>query len=219
MLRWDLPHFEHIQFGRMRFPDRAMSTRMGNILKLEEVLDEAVQRAERLIKEHECALEGEGRQELAEMVGVGSLVYVILSQNRKSDLIFTWERSLTFEGNSAPYLQYTHARARSVLRKGAVVHIDPPASLPSLHPREGELLKQLSRFPQILEQARIDGMPHKLTHYLYALCQSFNALYNALPILEAPQELRTLRLALTELTADVLKVGAELLTLRVPDRM
>lgn len=221
MLGWEIPHLEHVVFGRMRFPDKAMSTRKGTVLKLEEVLDEAVQRADTLIAEHESEVSGGERECLAEMMGVGSVVYTILSQSRTSDIVFTWEKALAFEGNSAPYLQYTHARTRSVLRKAGVASSDTdlPKDLRRVEPPEALLLRALLQFPSVLEEARRDAMPHKLTQFLYQLCQSYNRLYNVLPILEAGEPQRAWRLVLTALTADVLRTGTELLTLRVPDRM
>ena len=94
-----------------------------------------------------------------------------------------------------------------------------PSQIASLETQEVRLLRTLARFPRVLDEARADAMPHKLSQYLYTLCQNFNAFYNALPILDAGEQKQSLRLALTELSADVLKVGAELLTMRVPDRM
>ncbi len=215
--QWELPKLEHVLFGRMSFSDKAMSTRKGNILRLEEVLGEAVKRAETLIKERGEKIQTDDPKELAEMMGVGALVYGILSQNRKMDMVFDWDKMLTFEGNSAPYLQYTHARARSVLRKagsdGSVSDIQ------ELTNKERLLIKLILMFGETVEDARTEHLPHKLTNYLYELCQAFNSFYNADEILTAPTASRDFRLALTKLTADVLKTGAELLTLRVPDRM
>jgi len=218
-LGWELPHLEHVIFGRMSFPEKSMSTRKGNILRLEDALDEAVKRADVLIAEKESDVEGSEKEELAEMVGVGAFVYSILNQNRKSDMTFTWEKTMTFEGNSGPYIQYTHARARSVLRKAEVETIDPPSSIDGLDTRELLLMRHMVQFPFVLDEAREEVMPHKLTQYLYELCQEFNSFYNALPILKAEEPQRTLRLALTQLTADIIKTGAEILTLRVPDHM
>jgi len=218
-LGWNLPHLEHVVIGRMSFPDKSMSTRKGNIIQLEKALDEAITRADKLIAEKASEIEGAERTELAEIVGVGAFVYGVVSQNRKQNMIFTWDKALTFEGNSGPYLQYTHARARSVLRKADVQKITPPNSVPSLENAELLLMRRMNEFPEILESARAEAMPHKLTNYLYALSQDFNFFYNALPILNAAEPARALRIALTGLTADILKCGAEILTLRVPDRM
>ena len=216
-LGWTLPHFENVLFGRMRFADQKMSTRKGTVMKLEHVVDEAVARATAIIDERGEAIQTDDAAALAEMMGSGALVYGILSQNRKMDIVFDWDKFLTFEGNSAPYLQYTHARASSVLRKA-----ESQGALEAngaLGASDRALVSMLLQFPAALDAARTEHLPHKLAHYLYELCQHFNAFYNASPILKASAAERDLRLGLTALTASVLKTGAELLTLRVPDRM
>ncbi len=221
MLGWKLPHLEHVYFGRMSFTDKKMSTRKGNILKLDDVLEEAVKQAEKVIDEHRETIQTDDADELAEMMGIGSVVYGILSQNRKMDIVFDWDKMLSFEGNSAPYLQYTHARARSVLRKAGADKKRPsfPAAIQSLTEKERVLIRALLQFPSVLEDARENHMPHKLATFLYGLCQDFNAFYNVDPILTSEGETRELRIALTAFSANVLKVGAEILTLRVPERM
>ena len=217
-LQWNLPAFENVLVGRMRFADKSMSTRKGNILKLEEVLNEAVEYAAEVIAHHGDKIQAEDPKELAEMMGVGSVAYGIVSQNRKQDIVFDWEKFLSFDGNSAPYLQYTHARAKSVLDK-AGSEGELSADVTEFQLKERVLLGTLLQFASVLEEARASHMPHVLCNYLYALCQDYNALYNDLPILQAEELEKGNRLALTSLTASVLRTGAELLTLRVPDRM
>ncbi len=220
LLGWDLPVLEHTLFGRMRFADSTMSTRKGKVVKLEEVLDEGVRRAQKILKDRGEAIQTDDPAGLAEMMGVGALVYGILSQNRKMDIVFDWEKMLSFEGNSAPYLQYTHARARSVLAKGkAAKKLHIPEKIEELSEHDRKLVNVILQFSRVLAEARDERLPHKLANYLYALCQQFNAFYNAVPILQAEEPLRTLRLALTSLTADVLRAGASILTIQVPDRM
>src|SRR3989338_6751268 len=218
-LGWDLPHLEHVQFGRMSFKDRKMSTRKGNILKLEEVLDEAVRRADQIIAERGDAIQSDDPKELSEMMGIGAVVYGILSQNLKMDMVFDWDKMLSFEGNSAPYIQYTHARARSILRKAEMESCDLPEKIETLTEKERLLIGTLLRFSDVLQDALEQHMPHKIANYLYELCQDYNAFYTSEPILKAPEPERALRIALTSFTAGVLKTGATLLTLRVPDRM
>ena len=216
-LGWEVPHLEHVVFGRMRFADTKMSTRAGTVLKLEHVLDEAVDRAGSVIDEHRDTIQTDDRNALAEMMGTGALVYGILSQNRKMDIVFDWEKFLSFDGNSAPYLQYTYARARSVLRKAGGEGVGAEAT--SITPAERTLLVRLLQFPCVLQESRDDHMPHKLCQYLYQLCQAYNAFYNTDPILTASSPVRDVRVLLTACTASVLRTGAELLTLQVPDRM
>ena len=219
LLGWKLPELEHVVYGRMRFTDKKMSTRKGNIVKLNDVLDEAVKRAQDKIEEHKEDIQADDLDDLADMMGTGAVVYGILSQNRKMDIIFDWDRMLSFEGNSAPYLQYTHARARSVLRKAETEKPIIPKDITELTEKERALTNTLLKFPAVMEEARAANMPHILTNYLFALCQSFNTFYNAEPILKAPEPQKSIRLFLTSLTASVLKSGATILTIRVPDRM
>lgn len=220
MLQWELPaHWEHLSFGRMRFADQGMSTRKGNVLKLEDVMNQAVARAKTLIAERGDKIQTDDPDALAEMMGVGALVYGILSQNRKMDMVFDWGKMLTFEGNSAPYLQYTYARARSVLRKAGAQESLSPDNVANLSSHERTLLKSLALFGPVLDEARTEHLPHKLATYLYELCQSFNAFYNADDILTATGATKDLRLSLTSAFARVLKTGAQILTLRVPERM
>ncbi|MBI3332084.1 arginine--tRNA ligase [Candidatus Peregrinibacteria bacterium] len=220
MLGWKLPDFENVLVGRMRFADKKMSTRKGNILKLEEVLDEAVRRADTIIADRGDSIQTDDPKELSEMMGIGAVVYGILSQNRKMDLVFDWDKMLSFEGNSAPYLQYTHARAKSVLRKSDQQDFSFPKEIKALTEKERVVIGTLLQFQSVLDDALETHMPHKLANFLYQLSQDYNAFYNGEPILQADQaEERALRLALTSLTATVLKTGAELLTLRVPERM
>lgn len=218
-LGWDAPHLEHVVFGRMRFPDASMSTRKGTVLKLEDVLNEAVRRARAVIDAHGETVQTDNPDALAEMMGVGAIVYGVLSQNRKKDMVFQWETALSLDGNSAPYLQYTHARARSVLRKANVDDADFPEDVSELTPQERFLINVLCGFPEALAEARRDRLPHILAHHLFAICQGFNAFYNVEPILQAPVLKRRLRLALTLLTATVLRTGAALLCIEVPERM
>lgn len=216
-LGWDLPHLEHVIVGRMRFQNKSMSTRKGNILRLGEFLDEAVTRASAVIEEHGESIQTDDPAGLAEMMGVGAVVYGIVSQNRRMDMVFDLEKFLSFEGNSAPYLQYTHARAKSVLEKGG--DIGSVSDVADLTDGERALINMLLKFSNALEEARSSHMPHTLANFLFSLCQQFNAFYNTEPILKAPEPKKALRLRLTELTATVLKTGASLLTLSVPDRM
>jgi len=216
-LGWKLPHLEHIVFGRMRFADKSMSTRKGNILKLQDVLDEAYRRAGEVIEKHGEKIQTENADTLAEMMGQGAVVYGVLSQNRKMDMIFDWDKALSFEGNSAPYLQYTHARARSVVAKAG--EVGPVPNIETLTTKERLMLNTLMQFASVLEDMRKNAMPHILAHYLYELCQDYNSFYNEDPIVKAQEPARTFRVHLTTLTADVIKTGAELLTISVPDRM
>jgi arginyl-tRNA synthetase len=216
-LGMDITGFENVLVGRMRYADKSMSTRKGNVLKLDEVLSEAVKKAEEKIAEHGDQIQSDNPQELAQMMGIGAVAYGVVSQNRKQDIVFDWDKFLSFEGNSAPYLQYTHARARSVVEKAGGA--TQPQKISQLSEKERLLLSTLLQFDRVLEEARKNHMPHILANFLFELCQDYNTFYNAEPILKAEEPARSLRVHLTDLTADVIKTGAKLLTLSVPDRM
>ncbi len=218
-LTWELPHLEHVVFGRMRFADASMSTRKGNTLKLEDVLTEAVSRASKVIEERGEKIQTDDPEDLAEMMGVGSVVYGVLSQNRKLDLVFDWDKMLSFEGNSAPYLQYTYARARSILRKAHLDHAPLADVTHDFSAQERLLVKLISAFGDTLDTARREHMPHKLCQYLYDLCQAFNTFYSTDEILKAEVPIRDFRLGLTAAASSVLRSGAQILTLRLPERM
>lgn len=211
--------FENILVGRMRFVDKSMSTRKGNVLRLSELLDEAVTKAATAIEEHGDAVQTDDAKQLAEYMGIGAVSYGILSQNRKQDLVFDWNRFLALDGNSAPYLQYTYARAKSVLRKAEHDSFIDINSVDQLTPKERELLNTLSRWPQIITHARESHLPHLLCTYLYSLSQIFNSFYSVEPILQAEESGRVLRLNLVYLTASVLQRGATILTISLPERM
>lgn len=219
-LQWDLPFFENVLLGRMRFADGNMSTRKGTVLKLEHVLDEAVDRASAVIEERGESIQTDDAQELATIIGTGSLVYGIVSQNRMHDLVFDWEKFLNFEGNSAPYLQYTYARARSVLRKaGGEWPMASLLDLADLSGTERSVCLLLLQYADVLEEARLSHLPHILAHYLYTLAQAFNGFYAKEGILNATEPSRTFRLSLVALLTHVLASGAEILTLRLPESM
>lgn len=213
------PYFENVLVGRMRFADKSMSTRKGNVLRLQQLLDEAVQRAQAAIIEHGDAVQTDDATSLAEMMGIGAISYGILSQNRKQDLVFDWQRFLALDGNSAPYIQYTYARARSILRKAEQDTLFEIPTIDQLTPKERELLNTLSRWPQIITLARESHLPHLLCTYLYSLCQVFNSFYSVEPILQAEELGRVLRLNLTYLTTSIIRNAAGILTISLPQRM
>ena len=219
-LQWVLPHFCNVLVGRMRFADATMSTRKGTIIRLERILDEEVGRAMSIIKDRGDLIQTDDPKALAEMMGVGSVVYGIVSQNRNADITFDWEKFLHFDGNSAPYLQYTYARARSVVRKGEW-NGSPTDALETENftGHERDLVNTLIQFPRVLEEARMEYMPHILAQYLFLLCQRFNAFYNSDAILRSSPIERERRLFLTSSTASLLKTGGELLCLRFPESM
>lgn len=209
----------HVSFGRMQFADRKMSTRKGNILPLDEVLEEAVERARALLEEKRSELPEEEKSKLAETIGIGSVKYAILSQNRTTNVTFDWDKIVSLEGNSAPYLQYTYARGRSVLAKAGATDPELPSSSPELTAPERAVLLHLIAFPEAVAKSAMEYRPNVIANELYALAQKFNHFYNTTPILEASPAERDLRLKLTSSVCTMLQLGLGLLGIQVPERM
>jgi arginyl-tRNA synthetase len=214
----------HVPFGTIFGPNgEALSTRKGNMVYLEALLDDAKARAkaviEQKIAEGKTEFTPEQIDELAEMVGVGAVIYNDLYQDPKRNITLDWDRMLSFEGNSAPYLQYTHARCRSILREAGPFPAEyDPALL--IAPQEQDVLKQLARFPATVRRAGEQYAPYVIAEWLFATAREFAQFYRDLSVLKAATpELRAARLHLVAATAQGLRNGLALLGIRAPERM
>jgi arginyl-tRNA synthetase len=208
----------HVEFGRMSFPDGAMSTRKGKVVLLEDVLDEAEKRALEKIKEHDSKLPDEEQSELAHKIGIGAIKYNVLSQSRTKNYTFDWDIMLSFDGNSAPYLQYAYTRTQSVLRKASSLKL-PASSLKLQASEELALLKKLLEYEMQIERSLREYKPNHLCNYLFELAQAFSLFYNNVRILDGSEEEQANRLKLVEAVAYVLKNGLKILGIEVPERM
>ena len=159
------------------------------------------------------------RDAIARAVGIGAVKYADLSKNRTSDYVFDWDRMLAFEGNTAPYLLYAHARIRSLFRRGAIEPESLAGTASPTVPAERSLAVALIRFEEVLDQAATEGMPHLLCGYLYDLATRFTGFYEQCPILGADAGERENRLRFAQRTARTLKTGLELLGIETVDRM
>lgn len=210
---------EHVAFGSVLGADGKMfKTRGGETVRLSALLDEAVERATATVTEKNPELPVEERARVGKSVGIGAVKYADLSSDRVKDYVFDWERMLAFEGNTGPYLQYAHARIRSILRRAEEA---PDASALSVEaPAERALALSLLRFPTVALRVEAALEPHQLCTYLYELATAFSGFYEACPVLKAPTDAeRRSRLALAELTARVLARGLSLLGIDAPERM
>lgn len=212
----------HIEFGFIVLPEGAMSTRKGTAISLDAVLDEAVRRARSVIAEKNSGLID--ADTVAEQVGVGALKYFDLSHHRKSDIVFRWEEALSFDGNSGPYLQYTHARLRSILRKIAKetegTNGTKVPTHAALDATEHRLLVSTLRFPEAIEDTLKDYTPNTLANYLCNLAKLANEFYHSHPVIQEPDVTkRELRLALVAGVAQTLKSGLYLLGIVAPEEM
>jgi arginyl-tRNA synthetase len=218
---------EHVAFGSVLGPDKKMfKTRSGETVRLVDLIDEAEQRATRVIAEKNPDLDEQTRIDVARAVGLGAIKYADLSNDRIKDYVFDWDRMLAFEGNTAPYLQYAHARIRSILRKAealpkaeAAGHA-PGAQLTITEPEERALCLELLAFGSAVHAVADSLQPHRLCTYLYGLATAFTSFYEKCPVLRADSDAqRQARLLLSELTARVLAEGLGLLGIEAPSRM
>ena len=211
---------EHIPFGTILGKDgRPYKTRSGEAAKLADVLDEAEQRAFRLVTDKSPELEEDERRTIAKAVGIGAVKYADLSKNRTSDYVFDWNQMLALEGNTAPYLLYAFTRILSVFRRAGLDRGVVQATPTLEHPAERTLGIELLRLQEVLEQLAHDGYPHHLCSYLYELAGKFMTFYEQCPILQSDEPLRSERLMLAKQTAAVLEQGLELLGIATVERM
>jgi arginyl-tRNA synthetase len=212
----------HVAFGSVLGADgRMLKSRSGSSVKLVDLLNEAIERAEASVAEKNPDLSPDERSEVARMVGLGAVKYSDLSTDRIKDYRFDWERMLSFDGNTAPYLQYAHARIRSIFRRAEVGADSLAGVVPMLGtPQERALAMQLLSFDSAVWDTIDRYSPHRLCTYLFELASHFTAFYEACPVLRADDEpTRQSRLALCDLTARVMAKGLGLLGIDAPERM
>ncbi|ECI4701888.1 arginine--tRNA ligase [Salmonella enterica subsp. salamae] len=213
---------EHHMFGMMLGKDgKPFKTRAGGTVKLADLLDEALERARRLVAEKTPDMPADELEKLANAVGIGAVKYADLSKNRTTDYIFDWDNMLAFEGNTAPYMQYAYTRVLSVFRK-ADIDEQALASAPVIisEDREAQLAARLLQFEETLTVVAREGTPHVMCAYLYDVAGLFSGFYEHCPILSAENDaIRNSRLKLAQLTAKTLKLGLDTLGIETVERM
>ncbi len=222
--RWsgnDSVKLAHVWFGSILGGDgKPFKTRSGDTIKLTDMLDEAEERALKLVTEKSPELPIEDRREIARIVGLGAIKYADLLPNRQSDYIFSWDKMLSFQGNTAPYLQYSYVRIRSIFRKGGESEVRSQKSEVRLtEPAELGLAKKLFQFGEVVPQLIDDHRPNQLANYLYELASTFHSFFEACPVLKAEPATRESRLLLCDTTARILRQGLALLGIEAPERM
>ncbi len=212
-------NFVHFAYNLVSLPGYKMSSRRGHYITLDEVLNEAVERAFEEVSKRSPQLTEAEKRRIANFVGIGAVRYALVDVDASKPVVFTWDRVLNFETNSAPYVQYTHARAYSIIRKAARTPEKPDFSLLT-EKLERDLVLALASFPDTFIEATEYLKPNLIADYLNALADKFNSFYNALPVLKAePIELSNARLALTEAIKTVLHNGLALIGVVAPERM
>jgi len=224
MAEW-IPHdteFVHVAFGNVLGADRKiLKSRSGEVVKLDALLNEAVERAAVAVKEKNAELPVVQQAEVARQIGIGAVKYADLSTDRIKDYVFDWERMLSFEGNTSPYLQYAHARICSIFRRAGVERASVRTITPILdHSAERILALRLLQFDTAVWDTLEKYSPHRLCTYLYELASEFSAFYEHCPVLRAEtEEQKMSRLALCDFTARVMEQGLSLLGIESPEQM
>lgn len=210
----------HVAFGSILGEDRKiMKTRSGENVELGAVLEEAVTRAAALVRQKNAELPEAEVETLARIIGLGAVKYAELSQHRLTDYVFSWDKMLAFQGNTAPYLQNAFVRIRSIFRRTGEPWL-PPTTPPNLaEPAERALAVKLIQFGEILPEVLEDFRPNLLANYLYELANTFHTFYEKCPVLKAEPEVCNDRLLLCEVCASVLSTGLTLLGIRCPEKM
>ncbi len=209
----------HIPFGNVLGEDRKlMKTRSGENVPLRQVLEEACNRARKIIEEKNPDLSEDEKTSIARVIGIGAVKYADLSQYRMTDYVFSWDKMLALQGNTAPYLQNAYVRIRSIFRK-ADESAPKTGKFVLIDAAEIGLAKKLCQFAEIVPQVLNDFRPNVLATYLFELANSFHSFYEACPVLKSEEPARSSRLALCDLTGRVLQRGLDLLGIKVPERM
>ena len=212
----------HVNFGSVMDSDgKILKSREGEVIKLVDLLKEAVSRAEQAIAEKNPELHGAQRKEVANAIGIGAVKYADLSTERTKDYVFDWDRMLAFEGNTSPYLQYAHARICSIFRRsGSERSTLSGTDIVLDQPEEMLLARRLVNFAAVTDDTLATYSPHRLCTYLHSVASAFASFYEVCPVLGAEDEaIRGSRMALCDLTARTISTGLGLLGIDSPEQM
>jgi len=212
---------EHVPFGMMLGKDhRPFKTRTGGTIKLTDLLAEAEQRAFDLVSGKNADIDEDQRRDIASIVGIGSVKYADLSQNRSSDYVFSWDKMLSLDGNTAPYMQYAYARVKSIFRKAGMDESEAVGEIVLTEPAEINLAVKLAQLPETVQTVAVECLPNLLCAYLFELAGAYMTFYEACPVLKADDPVaRTSRLMLCLLTARTIKAGLNLLGIDTLEQM
>jgi arginyl-tRNA synthetase len=218
---WGFPQAEkcyHLDYGFVTLPEGAMSSRLGNIVFFMDVVEESKARVRAIISEKNPDLSETEREMVAKQVGLGALAYAMLSIDNKKDIVFDWDRALDFDGQAAPYIQYAHVRANSILKRAGEL---PPSAAPEyeLSAAEITLVDRISRFPEEVQRAAEEYKPLVIANYAFDLAKDFSEFYRSCPVLGAEPQVRDVRLRITAAARQALANSLRLLVIEAPDVM
>ena len=216
---------EHVSFGMVLLPTGKMSTREGTVVKLEDLLNEAIERAQKVIETKNPDLEN--KEEIAKKVGIGAVIFNDLSNNRIKDEVFEWDTILNFQGETGPYVQYTYVRTKSIIEKAGYSFeemengnmLNNVVTEHLLDSDSQNILKLIYNFQDVLKQVTDKNEPSILSRYLIDLAKAYSAFYNSNKVIVDEQDVKNARIFLTYITGKILKIGAGLLGIQMPDKM
>lgn len=207
----------HVPYGMVRLKTGRMSTREGTLIKLEDILNEAITRAKAIIEQKNPNLEG--KEEIAKKVGIGAVIFNDLSNNIIKDEVFDWDIMLNFQGETGPYIQYMYVRTKSILEKEKYTMNKDLVDISEIEKNGMEVVKQLYKFEETIKQAIDKNEPSIISRYLIEISKLYSSFYNDNKILVEDEKIKNTRLCLTYMVGNVLKIGANLLGMEMPDRM
>ncbi|MFR8145458.1 MAG: arginine--tRNA ligase [Clostridia bacterium] len=207
----------HVPYGMVRLKTGRMSTREGTLIKLEDILNEAITRAKAIIEQKNPNLEG--KEEIAKKVGIGAVIFNDLSNNIIKDEVFDWDIMLNFQGETGPYIQYMYVRTNSILEKENYIMNKDLVDISEIEENGMEVVKQLYKFEETIKQAIDKNEPSIISRYLIEISKLYSSFYNDNKILVEDEKIKNTRLCLTYMVGNVLKIGANLLGMEMPDRM
>lgn len=210
---------EHVGFGLVKLPGKNMSTRNGDVVFLEEVLNESVEKTKSIIEKNNPDMEN--IDDVAKKIGIGAVLYTFLKNSREKDIIFAWDTMLDFDGESAPYCQYSYARGRSILRRAADIDYSDVDFSNTVSDDEYRLVKQLNAFSDAVKDAAQKNEPFYINRYVTNLAKDFNKFYNTNPIMkdDVPEETKKARLAIVDASCTVIKTALALLGIDTVESM
>ncbi len=209
-------YLHHLSYGMVNLPGIKMSGRRGRYITFDDVFDQAISKAYEVVDEKNPDLPGKQKKDISEMVGKGAVIYSILKVEARKDVTFDLDEALDFNGNSAPYIQYTYARAKSILRKAGKQ--DKP-NIKDISDNEYRIIKMVADFPETIRNAASNRSPHIIANYLFELAQGFNNFYNTTPVIKSGKDVKSARLAIVKAVAQTIKNGLSLLEIKAPEKM